>query len=85
MSSEKLRMIAAGIATKDEIVDRDLVVRDLCEAASEIDRLRDEVEGYRRNARRASKMVQQMQRPMSPEHAAAYHGDIDGDADPWIG
>lgn len=24
-------------------------------------------------------------KPMSPAHAAAYHGDIDGDADPWIG
>lgn len=38
----------------------------------------------RREAAQAAKRAAE-QKPMSPEHAAAYHGDIDGDADPWIG
>lgn len=37
MSAETLRQIAAGIATKSEIVDRDMVVNDLLEAADDLE------------------------------------------------
>lgn len=42
MSAEKLRMMAASIATGAEIVDRQMVVKDLLEAADEIDALQAE-------------------------------------------